>query len=118
MIEVLDTEVSFNDAKRFGGNVDPLQSEFLRQLAAFKLLVKRNYQRNIDLELLVNDADYARRCLGEIENLAETEEVLLTVLQLRQRLLPSAAKPAPQPAPAEKPPEEPGRKYMFGARSW
>lgn len=98
--------------------MDAQQNDLVRQLALFKLAVKRNFQKNIDLEAMVNDVEYARRSLTEIEDLAETEEMLMMVLQLRQRLVPA---PAPQAIAAKASATEEVatvRNYKFGARSW
>lgn len=93
--------------------MDAQQSDLVRQLATFRLTVKRSFRVNIDLEALVNDVEYARQCLSEIEELAETEELLVTVMQLRQRLLPQKRQPA---IPEHEP--KTARDYKFGARSW
>lgn len=91
-------------------------SDLVRQLAAFRLSVKRSFRINIDLEALVNDADYARQCLSDIEELADTEELLVTVMQLRQRLVPQRIQP--EVAATPEPERKITRDYKFGARSW
>lgn len=98
-------------------------SEKIKQLAKFKLMAKQQLQKNVDLEKLSSNADYARIVLRELENAAESEEMLLMVLHMRETLLPAtaaAATPA-SAAVAEKPAEEkPEPKsnstYTFGAR--
>lgn len=93
------------------------QADLIRQLATFKLAIKRSFKKNIDLEALVNNPEYARQTLSEIEDLADTEELLVTVMQLRQRLLP--APPAVETAQAASELDQKAtRNYKFGARSW
>lgn len=97
---------------------DPIETT--RLLAKFKLQVRRQLDQSVDLQLLTHDAGYARQRLAEIEDAAEDEALLVTLLQLRARLLPQ---PAPGAATTETQPAEADdgsatRQYKFGARSW
>lgn len=91
-----------------------LTQDDIRLMASFKLMVKRSLQKVVDLEALAHDPAYARTCLAEVEDAADSEEMLVAVLRLRQLLVPAPVaepvKPAPEAAPA-------GPKYQFGARS-
>ena len=100
--------------------------ETVRLLARFKLQVRRNFDRAVDLKALSEDRAYAESVLSEIEDLAEDEELLVMVLRLRERLLapppePAQAPVAPAPlAPAAATPSATAarlaRDYRFGAR--
>ena len=94
------------------GNMDE-HIELLRLLARFKLQVRRELDQAVDLERLKNDIEYARTRLAEIEESTADEEVLLTVLRLREKLLPGhyvMVSAAVDPAVTE-------QRYLFGARS-
>ncbi|GAA5174317.1 hypothetical protein GCM10025771_03770 [Niveibacterium umoris] len=92
--------------------------EHARLLARFKLQVRRQLDQSVDLDRLVQDAEYARTRLAEIEDLADDEDLLVMLLTLREQLLPRAVATAPMPATtpsaAAKPVES--RNYRFGAR--
>lgn len=60
--------------------------ELLRLLARFKLQLRRLHDRAVDLSALKADSEYAELILAEVEELAEDEELLVLVLQLRERL--------------------------------
>lgn len=102
-------------------------SEKIKLLAKFKLMVKQQLKKNVDLEKLTGNAEYARAVLHELEDAANDEEMLLMVLHMREVLLPVDAAPAPvaavapaaQPAVSEEKKEPEGKQtYLFGARSW
>jgi hypothetical protein len=94
-----------------------LELETVRLLARFKLQVRRSLDLGVDLKALAADADYAERILGEIEERAEDEELLVMVLRLRRRLLAVPAVPAPAPVVATPASTAPAaRDYRFGAR--
>jgi len=87
------------------------QIELARMLAKFKLQVRRDLNESIDLERLKNEPAYARQRLGEIEEAATDEELLVNLLLLRDRLaLTREVNPPRSPAVAA------GGKYRFGAR--
>ncbi len=95
--------------------------EHARLLARFKLQVRRQLDQSIDLDRLVQDPDYARTRLAEIEDLAEDEELLVMVLTLRDILMPRKAAPAAPAAAADlapPPKSAESRNYKFGARGW
>lgn len=101
-------------------------SEKIKLLAKFKLMVKQQLKKNVDLEKLTTNPEYARTALRELEDAANEEEMLLLVLHMREVLLPAEAAPVPPPAtPAPSPQantgeakKEPDDKstYRFGAR--
>lgn len=104
-------------------------SEKIKLLAKFKLMVKQQLKKNVDLEKLTTNPEYARTALRELEDAANEEEMLLLVLHMREVLLPAEAAPVPVPAapsipapPAstgEEKKEADGKQtYLFGARSW
>ncbi|MGH8492157.1 MAG: hypothetical protein ACRERR_03480 [Moraxellaceae bacterium] len=101
-------------------------SEKIKTLAKFKLMAKQQLKKNVDLEKLSSNQEYARLVLRELENAAEDEEMLLMVLHMRELLLPATAPivpPAASSAIPEKTEEEKAdakgnKNYAFGARSW
>lgn len=96
---------------------DPLETA--RLLARFKLQVRRALDQPVNLEQLANDPAYAKARLGEIEDAAEDEDLLVMVLRLRALLLPPPpVAAAPAPAVPEPAPSQETRNYKFGARSW
>lgn len=92
-------------------NIDE-QVELAHMLARFKLHVRRELNESVDLDLLKNDPEYARERLSQIEEKAEDEELLVSVLMLRERLC-NRAPTAPEPQPQ---PSAPETKYRFGLR--
>ncbi|WP_137940046.1 hypothetical protein [Chitinivorax sp. B] len=91
--------------------------ELVRLLARLKLQVRRVLNQAVDLEKLAGDANYAKQRLTEIENQTEDEELLVTLITLRARLLPDGTQTLLlQGEPAQNKPRTPS-KYMFGARS-
>jgi hypothetical protein len=90
-------------------NIDE-QVELAHMLARFKLHVRRALNESVDLDLLKNDPEYARERLSQIEEKAEDEDLLVSVLVLRERLYSRA------PAPPEPQPRAPETKYRLGAR--
>lgn len=84
-------------------------------LARFKLLVRRQLAESVDLDLLTRDPAYARTRLIEIEDKADNEELLVMVLNVRDRLLPVTVAVAPV---VTAPKAELLRDYKFGARAW
>lgn len=96
--------------------MDAQQTELVRLLASFKLTVKKSLQKSVDLEALAKDAAYAKKCLAEVEEAAESEELLVLVLKLRELLVFNGPELAPAAATEEASKET--RNYKFGARSW
>jgi len=92
--------------------------EHARLLARFKLQVRRQLDQSVDLDRLVQDADYARTRLAEIEDLAEDEELLVMLLTLRDILVPRKAAPTAAAELAAAPKNAESRNYKFGARGW
>ena len=93
--------------------------EKARLMARFKLMVKRTLNQSVDLERLSREPAYARARLGEIEEAASDEELLVMVLRLRDSCLPHLAEaPAAAPPAETAPATRPTRSYMLGARSW
>ena len=94
--------------------------EYARQLARFKLAVRRQLDQTVDLERLVQDPAYAQVRLAQIEEIADDEDLLVMVLTLRHKLLPArplvVAKPVLASSSAEK--TVVSRDYKFGARQW
>lgn len=97
--------------------------ELTRLLAKFKLSVRRQLDLSVNLERLQNEPDYAREQFATLEELIEDEELLvtlLTLLTLRERLVPRAlslpaAEPEPPALAAESLPTQ--ARYRFGPRS-
>ena len=96
------------------GGMDAQQTELVRMLASFKLTVKKTLQKSVDLEALAKDVAYAKKCLAEVEDAAESVELLVLVMKLRELLVFNA----PEPAPAAEDASKETRDYKFGARSW
>lgn len=94
--------------------------ELPRLLARFKLQVRRLLNQAVDLEKLAKDPEYAQVRLAEIEEVADDEELLVTLVRLRTLLSPVAEVPeAAAPVLAENPPARSAtRDYRFGARAW
>lgn len=89
--------------------------ELIRLLARFKLQLRRLHDRAVDLSALKTDREYAARVLAEVEELTDDEELLVVVLQLRERVLRGKAMPAvPDALPAAQMPAS--RDYRYGAR--
>jgi hypothetical protein len=93
-------------------NIDE-QVELAQMLARFKLHVRRVLNESVDLDLLKNDPEYARERLSQIEEKAEDEDLLVSVLMLRERLCSRAPARSASPEPQ---PHAPETKYRFGAR--
>lgn len=92
--------------------------ELTRLMAKFKLAVRRQLNQSINLERLQNEPDYAREQLAALEEQIDDEELLVTLLVLRDRLIPN---PADEPAPEMHQPAEPApppqARYRLGPRS-
>jgi hypothetical protein len=87
------------------------QMELARRLARFKLGVRRTLDVSVNLDALQADADYRTRTLAEIEELTDDEELLVSLLVIRDML---TRRPDDTTDDAG---TKPGRDYRFGARS-
>jgi hypothetical protein len=93
--------------------------ELTRLLAKFKLNVRRQLNQSVNLERLQNEPDYAREQLAALEEQIDDEELLVTLLVLRDRLVPKPADdPVPEIAKPVGPTAEPApSRYRLGPRS-
>ncbi len=96
-----------------------MDNETLRQLAQFRIMLKRDKGVAVDFEQFVSDTGYARQILALAED-SENEALVVLALTLHDKfgLLKAATQalnPSSTPASATKP-EDNGR-YRFGARS-
>lgn len=91
--------------------------ETAKLLARFKLKVRRTLDRSVDLDALGRDPAYAIQTLKEIEDLAEDEDLLVMVIQLRSLLGPRSGEASSVSTPAPAASGE-TRNYRFGARAW
>ncbi len=64
--------------------------ETAQLMARFKLCLPRSLQSSVDLQKMTQDRDYAEQTLRETEDRADTEELLMLTLQLRDLLFPAA----------------------------
>jgi hypothetical protein len=96
-------------------------------LARFKLQVRRTIGQSVDLDRLTRDPVYARQRLSEIEDAADEEELLVSVLRMRDLLLPVVPEvpaelvvetPVAVVAPEPSAQTSETRNYLMGARSW
>lgn len=85
--------------------------EQLRLLARLKLQVRRELDQAVDLERMKREPQYALSRLAEIEESTADEELLVTVLRLREMLDLYPADTVPTAPPTV------GQRYLFGARS-
>jgi hypothetical protein len=89
------------------------QLELARLLAKFKLGVRRQLALSVSLERLQNEPGYAREQFAALEERIDDEDLLTTLLTLRERLVPAPTALAP-PSQAD---AEPGStRYRFGPR--
>ena len=101
------------------------QIERAQFLARFKLQVRRTIGQSVDLDRLTRDPAYARQRLSEIEDAADEEELLVSVLRMRDLLLPVVPE-VPVEVLVETAPVAPEmpkqtsetRSYLMGARAW
>ncbi|WP_142809438.1 hypothetical protein [Tepidiphilus olei] len=103
--------------------IDAKDPEFVRLLARLKLNVRRHLGHSIDLSRLQADAQQLLDALAEIENLAEEEELMTLVLQVRALVIQKSSRTV-----ADNPPDPPlaeqasaknsflVHSYRFGAR--
>lgn len=85
--------------------------ELARRLARFKLGVRRTLGESVNLDALRTDLDYRTRTLADIEERTDDEELLVSLLLVREML--DRHKDITELDESTKP----GRDYRFGARS-
>ncbi len=85
--------------------------ELARRLARFKLGVRRSLGESVNLDALRTDLDYRTRTLADIEERTDDEDLLVSLLLVREMLeRRSDVDPVSDGTKA-------GRDYRFGARS-
>jgi hypothetical protein len=85
--------------------------ELARRLARFKLGVRRTLGESVNLDALRTDLDYRVRTLADIEERTDDEELLVSLLLVREMLERRRETTAPSEG------MKPARDYRFGARS-
>jgi hypothetical protein len=95
-----------------------MDQDMLRMLAQFRILMKREAGLKVDLQRLVDDADYARRTLSAGED-SDSEALVTLALSLRDRLGLLQQKPVDAGAKADPDLADPakGKRHFYGARS-
>ena len=85
--------------------------ELARRLARFKLGVGRSLGESVNLDALRTDLDYRTRTLADIEERADDEDLLVSLLLVREMLDRRSDSAVTGDG------TKPGRDYRFGARS-
>lgn len=85
--------------------------ELARRLARFKLGVRRSLGESVNLDALRTDLDYRTRTLADIEERTDDEDLLVSLLLVREMLDRRSDITAADDS------TRPGRDYRFGARS-
>ena len=85
--------------------------ELARRLARFKLGVRRSLGESVNLDALRTDLDYRTRTLADIEERTDDEDLLVSLLLVREMLERRRDVTVPDDS------TKPGRDYRFGARS-
>lgn len=85
--------------------------ELARRLARFKLGVRRSLGKSVNLDALRTDLDYRTRTLADIEERADDEDLLVSLLLVREMLDRRSDSDVTSDG------TKPGRDYRFGARS-
>jgi hypothetical protein len=101
-----------------------MDQELLKELAHFKVMLKKQTGLSADISKLMTDKAYGLSTLSAAEECDDVDLITLALtLKSKLGLLPQpraqSAAPAPAPAPAAKPepePEKPKGKYVFGTR--
>lgn len=81
------------------------------ELARFKLGVRRSLGESVNLDFLRTDLDYRTRTLADIEERTEDEELLVSLLLVREML------DRRRDSVVDNGGTKSGRDYRFGARS-
>ncbi|MBL8522456.1 MAG: hypothetical protein JNN20_02085 [Betaproteobacteria bacterium] len=95
-----------------------MDQALLKELAHFKLLLKKTANHSTDIEKLLSDKAYAKQVLSLAEE-SDNEELIVMALDLKDKL---GLLPQPGKAVEAKPEEEASEedknkgKYVFGAR--
>lgn len=92
-----------------------MDQSMLKNLVKLKLFARRQFGKDVDVERIVANKEYAREILDMVEQ-SDDEETLLLALTLKRDLGILAV----EPAKAETPPTKPSvaNQYIGGARSW
>ena len=85
--------------------------ELARRLARFKLGVRRSLGESVNLDALRTDLDYRTRTLADIEERADDEDLLVSLLLVREMLDRRSDSDVTSDG------TKPVRDYRFGARS-
>jgi hypothetical protein len=85
--------------------------ELARRLARFKLAVRRSLGESVNLDALRMDLDYRTRTLADIEERTRDEDLLVSLLLVREML----DRKGKDEVTADR--TKAGRDYRFGARS-
>lgn len=85
--------------------------ELARRLARFKLGVRRSLGESVNLDALRTDLDYRTRTLADIEERTDDEDLLVSLLLVREMLERRSDGETMTDG------TKPGRDYRFGARS-
>ena len=94
-----------------------MDHELLKQLAKFKMLLRRSANHSVDIEKLLADRAYAKQVLSIAEE-ADSEELVVMALELKDKLglLSQPAAPAAKANDKPEDDEKPKDKYVFGPR--
>lgn len=93
-----------------------MDQSLLKELAHFKVLLKKATQHSTDIERLITDPAYGKQVLGMAEE-ADSEELVVLALELKDKLglLPQPGAPAVKPVDAA-PVNGDEKKYVKGLR--
>lgn len=93
-----------------------MDQSLLKELAHFKVLLKKATQHSTDIERLISDPAYGKQVLSMAEE-ADSEELVVLALELKDKLglLPQPGKPSVKPAEAA-PVNGEEQKYVKGLR--
>ncbi len=94
-----------------------MDQALLKELAHFKLLLKKTANHSTDIEKLLSDKAYGKQVLSLAEE-SDNEELIVMALDLKDKLglLPQPGKSAETKPAENEEKEKPQDKYKFGAR--
>lgn len=92
-----------------------MDQSLLRNLVKLKVFARRQFGKDVDVERIVADKEYAREILDLVEQ-SNDEDTLLLALTLKSELGILVAAPAKDESPPRK--QSAGNKYIGGARGW